>query len=96
MLSLFRAGDLISILIAIGSLAGNVSSSASSSSSLICAVAGRTDFCGFFETSMIGAIFGFRPYSSSKAFGNLKRWRSFGRGSNSFLLPEPIHLNLAA
>jgi hypothetical protein len=52
--------DLSSILIAIGSLAGNVSFSASSSSSFRCAIAAGRDFCVFFGVNMtLGAFFAF-------------------------------------
>ena len=55
-----RSADLSSILIAIGSLAGNVSFSASSSSSSRCAIAAGRDFCVFFGVSMtLGAFFAF-------------------------------------
>jgi hypothetical protein len=52
--------DSSSILIAIGSLAGNVSFSASSSSSSRCAIAAGRGFCVFFGVSMtLGAFFAF-------------------------------------
>ena len=55
------SGDSSSTLMAIGSLAGNVCFSASSSRSFICAIAAE-DFCGFF-----GAIMTSKPFPPSSA-----------------------------
>jgi len=50
-------GDSSSTLMAIGSLAGNVSVSASSSKSFICAISAEGDFCGFFRMIMTSEPF---------------------------------------
>src|ERR1700722_9453426 len=59
--SLFPSpGDSSSIFIAIGSLAGNVSVSASSSRSFICATSAEGDFSAFFRSDHdLGAFFAF-------------------------------------
>jgi hypothetical protein len=56
---LFGTWDPSSTLMAIGSLAGNVSFSALSRRSFICAIAVEEDFCGFF-----GAIIDFEAFSA--------------------------------